>query len=85
MENDTYTQTMDILVNGLRTFHAITSVATDEDVTFMQETIERADSLGAVMYPSEYKKGLKSLQNQRRILNLIRHIRKETEAIEWAL
>lgn len=45
-------------------------------------TVDVAESVGPVLYPSEYRAGMRSLQDQRRVLVAAIRLRETLEALE---
>ena len=66
----TYKHTMDTLCFALSSASTIIAVVSPADLRKIQNTLEQADSLGAILYPSEYKAAsdAKTLEHQRKLL-----------------
>ena len=78
MTDDDYRELMETLQAAARTWSLMLCGVTDDDLTVAAETVERADSFGAILDPTKYRERLQDggLDRQRKLIASARAFRK---------
>ncbi len=77
MNNDDYKINMDLITNAIRMANTLTCQITDAELKIMLDTLDRCDSIGAMVLPTEYKAALQDnrIDKQRAWIKAIQHLR----------
>jgi len=82
--DDEYRENMATLESAARNWTFLSVSVSDGDLAVMAETVERADSFGAILDPTMYRKRLADggLDRQRKLIAATRAYRKAIEALD---
>ena len=93
MTNSEYEAKMHTIMTALRVFYELASVVTDDEMAHIEQTIERADSVGFLfVVPMDFPAAMERVRQQREILKfvregraLVRKLRREANAAAGTL
>ena len=76
MTNSEYQGNMDLLASAFRSFVLVASVLKDTELGIMEQTLDRADSVGFLFVPGiEYANAMENVSKQRKLLKFVRQAR----------
>ena len=83
MSNEEYTRNMDLIASAFRSFVMVASALEDRELGIMEQTLERAGSVGFLFIPGiEFAAAMENVGKQRKLLKFVRQaraLRKELE------
>ena len=83
MSDEEYKSNMDLLTSAFNSFVMVASALEDRELGIMEQTLERADSIGFLFVPGiQYAAAMENVLKQRKLLQFVRQaraLRKELE------